>query len=198
MRKILLGLLLIGVVLIGVSCSFKNDDFDVLDSTLNDIDKLNQEAEIMNFEELNYGLDNNQLVDLSQELTYGDFLNKKDELLETHYNLRITKLESRLLVKDIKTLTKELRNEELILSLETKALIKESLVIIKENLNLIKVDLGNGYLKLRDLKGMYQKDNLEMIFEVFSDVTIVLSERNELINTINVELNKVKEILSLL
>ena len=198
MRKILLGLLLIGIVLIGVSCSFKNDDFDVLDSTLNDIDKLNQEAEIMNFEELNYGLDNNQLVDLSQELTYGDFLNKKDELLETHYNLRITKLESRLLVKDIKTLTKELRNEELILSLETKDLIKESLVIIKGNLNLIKVDLGNGYLKLRDLKGMYQKDNLEMIIEVFSDVNIVLSERNELINTINVELNKVKEILSLL
>jgi len=198
MRKILLGLLLIGTVLIGVSCSFKNDDFDVLDSTLNDIDKLNQEAEIMNFEELNYGLDNNQLVDLSQELTYGDFLNKKDELLETHYNLRITKLESRLLVKDIKTLTKELRNEELILSLETKDLIKESLVIIKGNLNLIKVDLGNGYLKLRDLKGMYQKDNLEMIIEVFSDVNIVLSERNELINTINVELNKVKEILSLL
>ncbi|MFA6647144.1 MAG: hypothetical protein WCS32_00770 [Candidatus Izemoplasmatales bacterium] len=198
MRKILLGLLLIGTVLIGVSCSFKNDDFDVLDSTLNDIDKLNQEAEIMNFEELNYGLDNNQLVDLSQELTYGDFLNKKDELLETHYNLRITKLESRLLVKDIKTLTKELRNEDLILSLETKDLIKESLVIIKGNLNLIKVDLGNGYLKLRDLKGMYQKDNLEVIFEVFSDVTIVLTERNELINTINVELNKVKEILSLL
>ncbi|MDD4070222.1 MAG: hypothetical protein PHF05_07205 [Candidatus Izemoplasmatales bacterium] len=198
MRKILLGLLLIGTVLIGVSCSFKNDDFDVLDSTLNDIDKLNQEAEIMNFEELNYGLDNNQLVDLSQELTYGDFLNKKDELLETHYNLRITKLESRLLVKDIKTLTKELRNEDLILSLETKDLIKESLVIIKGNLNLIKVDLGNGYLKLRDLKGMYQKDNLEMIIEVFSDVNIVLSERNELINTINVELNKVKEILSLL
>ena len=198
MRKILLGLLLIGTVLIGVSCSFKNDDFDVLDSTLNDIDKLNQEAEIMNFEELNYGLDNNQLVDLSQELTYGDFLNKKDELLETHYNLRITKLESRLLVKDIKTLTKELRNEDLILSLETKDLIKESLVIIKGNLNLIKVDLGNGYLKLRDLKGMYQKDNLEVIFEVFSDVTIVLSERKELINIINVELNKVKEILSLL
>ncbi len=196
MIKYLLGFMFILTVGLLSGCAIEKDVFNEIERSVESLSDINQDSSIDDVEELSMALgydETRKLAFNEEEIT---FFEAKTSLLLTHYELQATKFNTRGLVLEIKLIVKEMRETQVSLTEENKNLILDSIAFIKEYRLDILEDAGEGYLRLKDLRENLDNLTVQEIIVILNEVNAVLTERFENLEKINVELTKIKGLLS--
>ena len=196
MIKYLLGFMFILTVGLLSGCAIEKDVFNEIERSVESLSDINQDSSIDDVEELSMALgydETRKLAFNEEEIT---FFEAKTSLLLTHYELQATKFSTRGLVLEIKLTVKEMRETQVSLTEENKNLILDSIAFIKEYRLDILEDAGEGYLRLKDLRENLDNLTVQEIIVILNEVNAVLTERFENLEKINVELTKIKGLLS--
>jgi hypothetical protein len=196
MIKYLLGFMFILTVGLLSGCAIEKDVFNEIERSVESLSDINQDSSIDDVEELSMALgydETRKLAFNEEEIT---FFEAKTSLLLTHYELQATKFSTRGLVLEIKLTVKEMRETQVSLTEENKNMILDSIALIKEYRLDILEDAGEGYLRLKDLRENPDNLTIQEIIDILNEVNVVLKERFENLEKINVELTKIKGLLS--
>jgi len=196
MIKYLLGFMFILTVGLLSGCAIEKDVFNEIERSVESLSDINQDSSIDDVEELSMALgydETRKLAFNEEEIT---FFEAKTSLLLTHYELQATKFSTRGLVLEIKLTVKEMRETQVSLTEENKNMILDSIALIKEYRLDILEDAGEGYLRLKDLRENPDNLTIQEIIDILNEVNVVLKERFENLEKINLELTKIKGLLS--
>jgi len=196
MKKYLLGFMFILTVGLLSGCSVEKDVFKEIESSVESLSDINQDSSIEDVEELSLVLGYDEVIRLAYSEEEIAFFEAKTSLLLTHYELQATKFSTRGLVLEIKLIVKEMRETQVSLTEENKKLVLESIALIKEYRLDILDDAGEGYLRLKDLRENPDNLSVQEIIAILNEVNVVFTERFENLEKINVELTKIKGLLS--
>lgn len=166
------------------------------------------EKTIMEVEEIVYEDDFDSIVSLSlesQETTTElsdnnlreNFLNLRLELRYIHYEFMEVVYRNKQTVVEIRTLIRNLKSNEIPLSEDDINLIQEQILIIRENRKAIMDTKGDGYLRLKELKGQYNIENYDLVMQTITEVIEVIENRLLYIGNIEESLIGIQIILNL-
>ncbi len=196
MKKFLLGFVFVLTVGLLSGCAIEKDIFNEIERSVESLGDINQDSSIEDVEELSMALGYDEVIRLAYSEEEIAFFEAKTSLLLTHYELQATKFSTRGLVLEIKLIIKEMRETQVSLTEENKNLILDSIALIKEYRLDILEDAGEGYLRLKDLRENPDNLTIQEIIVILNEVNVVLTERFENLEKINVELTKIKGLLS--
>jgi len=98
-------------------------------------------------------------------------------------------------LESIKTIITELRENEVTLSDEDKLTVENWIERLKEIKVEIQNTIGLAYAQMRDLRGQYDIEHLDLIYDTFTDVDQVLATRESLVLEINSIMNNASLLL---
>ncbi|MBU1144713.1 MAG: hypothetical protein KJ971_02490 [Firmicutes bacterium] len=117
-------------------------------------------------------------------------------ILETHLSIADAKATLRISHQDLKNQITIFRESEQTLSEEDKTQLELLISEVKEINVVLKGTIGFAYRQMRDLRGMYQIENLDLILDTYKDVLDVLELRLTSIERINEILMEANEIIA--
>ena len=196
MKKFLLGFVFVLTVGLLSGCAIEKDIFNEIERSVESLGDINQDSSIEDVESLSLALGFDEVINLAYTEEEIAFFEAKTSLLLTHYELQATKFSTRGLVLEVKLLVREMRETQVSLSEADKNLVLESIALIKEYRLDILEDAGEGYLKLKDLRENPDDLSVQEMIIILNEVNVVLTDRTENLNKINIELAKIKDILS--
>ncbi len=196
MKKFLLGFVFVLTVGLLSGCAIEKDIFNEIERSVESLGDINQDSSIEDVESLSLALGFDEVINLAYTEEEIAFFEAKTSLLLTHYELQATKFSTRGLVLEVKLLVREMRETQVSLSEADKNLVLESIALIKEYRLDILEDAGEGYLKLKDLRENPDDLSVQEMITILNEVNVVLTDRTENLNKINIELAKIKDILS--
>ena len=196
MKKFLLGFVFVLTVGLLSGCAIEKDIFNEIERSVESLADINQDSSIEDVESLSLALGFDEVINLAYTEEEIAFFEAKTSLLLTHYELQATKFSTRGLVLEVKLLVREMRETQVSLSEADKNLVLESIALIKEYRLDILEDAGEGYLKLKDLRENPDDLSVQEMITILNEVNVVLTDRTENLNKINIELAKIKDILS--
>lgn len=153
---------------------------DLSDATVENLSILEQDLNVMQLEYS--GMSTYEKITAIRAL--------HESIVETHFDLIDIRNQLRIQFEDMKLILKELRDSEVELSETDQA----QLDLWVSELGTIKLSfqatIGLAYAPLRDLRGKYSLENIDLIYTTYEDVLGVLQTREELANRISSIMNE--------
>lgn len=94
-----------------------------------------------------------------------------------------------LALESLKTIISELQDQQITLSEEDKLTVENWITRLKEIKVSLQDTIGQAYAQMRDLRGLYDLQHLDLIYDTFIDVDDVLNTREILVIEISSIMN---------
>lgn len=187
-------LLMITFVLVGCT---SNSVLDSLTRSVEGVDQSVGQRELQEIVELsNPTLSNGNVIQLSDNTLIQEFRILRIQLMESHVDLQTERLvfgENRLLLQ---TQIQSFKELELELSEADRDVIIEKINALKSYRQALLETKGEAYLRIYQLRGQYNVDNLEEINQTFTEVNEVLITRKNIFISVNQEMSSIINILN--
>ncbi len=187
-------LLVVSLVLVGCT---NNSVLDSLSRTVDGVEQSVDQGELEEIVELSNPLvSTNTVIQLNDNTLIQDFRTLRIQLMESHVDLQTERLvfaENRLLLQTGIQTFKEL---ELELSETDRELILETINNLKSYRQALAETKGEAYLRIHQLRGQYNVENLEEINQTFTEVNEVLITRKNIFINVNQEMSNIINILN--
>ncbi|MGD9909624.1 MAG: hypothetical protein AB7U79_03345 [Candidatus Izemoplasmatales bacterium] len=199
-KTVFVGLLFVlGLVLIGCS---SNDSLTNLNSTMvsvvsstNNIDDVSSE----DLSEQNVTILSMSFDNITTNLSFEPGLSNLEKValiralhlsIVTHQlNINDNRDQIILKLETLKTIIDGLKEQGITLSDEDKLIVDNWIQRLKEIKVSLQATIGEAYAQMRDLRGLYDIDHLEQIYDTYLQVDDVLSTRETLVIEINTIMN---------
>ncbi len=143
--------------------------------------------------------ENETVYQLSVDLTVSEKIDAirlfHADIVNTQLQLNVIRDEAKITLETIKTTIASIKSEGIVLNDSDIELLKNWLTELRVIKLGFQSTIGDAYAKMRDLRGLYDLEHIDLIYTTFEEVLTVLEYRLDLATTLQTIMNEANEIL---